>query len=159
MSGKQERLAAAVRTEMEKRGVSQSYLMRRTGIPQSTISAILLGKYDVNEEKWRMICEELDLDYDAIVAEAVPLPADDPEEIPCDATPIASSVAQTEEPSCEIPTSDEAQAQDKGQAALVAEYLAAKLKEDIVRGTDMALETLYALLTHVKDMQERMEEK
>lgn len=72
MSTKQARLVAAITDAMEAKGVSQNALGRKTGVPQSMISAAILGKYDLKEEKWRMICEALELDYEDIIADAEP---------------------------------------------------------------------------------------
>ena len=69
MSNKQARLISAVADAMLSQGFSQSNLARTSGVAQSMISAALLGKYDLKEEKWRLMCEALALDYDDIIAE------------------------------------------------------------------------------------------
>lgn len=69
MSGKQARLVAAVSDAMAAQNFSQNNLARASGVSQSMISAALLGKYDPKEEKWRLICETLALDYDEIIAD------------------------------------------------------------------------------------------
>lgn len=72
MSNKQARLVAAVADTMAAKSISQSTLARKSGVAQSMISAAILGKYDLKEEKWRLICEALELDYDDIIADAEP---------------------------------------------------------------------------------------
>lgn len=67
MSDKQARLVAAITDAMEAQGISQNTLGRKSGVAQSMISAAILGKYDLKEEKWRLLCETLRLDYDEIV--------------------------------------------------------------------------------------------
>lgn len=70
MSTKQARLVAAITDAMEAKCISQNTLGRKSGVAQSMISAAILGKYDLKEEKWRMICEALELDYDDVIADA-----------------------------------------------------------------------------------------
>lgn len=70
MSTKQARLVAAITDAMEAKMISQNTLGRKSGVAQSMISAAILGKYDLKEEKWRLICEALELDYDDIIADA-----------------------------------------------------------------------------------------
>lgn len=67
MSDKQARLVAAIADAMEAQGISQNTLGRKSGVAQSMISAAILGKYELKEEKWRLLCEALGLDYDQIV--------------------------------------------------------------------------------------------
>lgn len=67
MSTKQARLVAAIADAMEAQGISQNTLGRKSGVSQSMISAAILGKYDLKEEKWRLLCETLGLDYDAVI--------------------------------------------------------------------------------------------
>ena len=67
MSNKQARLVAAIEDAMDAQGISQNTLGRKSGVAQSMISAAILGKYDLKEEKWRLLCEALGLDYDEIV--------------------------------------------------------------------------------------------
>lgn len=72
MSTKQARLVAAITDAMEAQMISQNTLGRKSGVAQSMISAAILGKYDLKEEKWRLICEALELDYDEIIADPEP---------------------------------------------------------------------------------------
>lgn len=151
MNSKQARLVAAVSDAMNAQGFSQNGLSRAAGVTQSMISAALGGKYDLKEEKWRMICEVLAIDYDSIVADDPASPQEqeptecerevNTEDLPapegrlraateCRDDPMASSLVRLDAHSCRV----------------VAEYLASHLKDDVQKGTDMPLEDLYALL-------------
>ena len=167
MSTKQARLVAAIADAMEAQGISQNTLGRKSGVAQSMISAAILGKYDLKEEKWRLLCEALGLDYDKIV--------DDPEvETPhqsaaADSFPSRGSLEGEEEilPSEETrgtavllsaeQTHEEALAFNEKERHLLcvtARYLAGHLKEDVRKGMDISLEDLHTLLTVCKRMQE-----
>ena len=67
MTRKHRLLKAAVMAAMAEQQISQNTLARKCGVGQSMISAAFLDKYELKEEKWRLICEALGLDYDAIV--------------------------------------------------------------------------------------------
>lgn len=144
MTAKHARLAAAVADAMAAQNFSQNNLSRVSGVGQSMISAALLGKYDLKEEKWRMICEALALDYDGIIADPEPerIPVEDPSD------PADDIVEPAEE---EIDHMDD---EEKHVLELAGRYMAAKLREDISRGTDMSLEDLFHLLSLCKKAQE-----
>lgn len=154
MSNKQARLISAVADAMLSQGFSQSNLARTSGVAQSMISAALLGKYDLKEEKWRLLCEVLALDYDDIIAEPDVLTesACTDKETPCEGgaeQEAGETLALQPEADC----SDDSRRRievDFQQAKAVAEYLEQKLREDIAAGTAMSLENLYALLTHAR---------
>lgn len=184
MSNKQARLVYAVQKAMQAQGFSQNNLARVSGVPQSMISAAILGKYDLKEEKWRLLCEALALDYDQIVE------GPEPEEIPVQEAPApvteatepatdepAAEVQQEEEICCDTAATPSTSAStasfledassaarlvmvlEKAQANIVAEYMAAKLRDDLCKGTLMPLEDLYTLLSHVKQLQAVAEEE
>lgn len=69
VSTKQARLIAAIRDAQEAQGVTGAELSRRAGTSQSVISQALGGKANMNEERWRMCCEFLGLDYDEVVSD------------------------------------------------------------------------------------------
>lgn len=75
MSSKQAKLVAAIGDAMRAQGFSQNNLARTSGVSQSMISAALRGEYDLKEEKWRLLCETLALDYECIIAGPDPDPA------------------------------------------------------------------------------------
>lgn len=69
MSNKQARLIAAVKDAMEARGVKAAELARVCGCSASMISTAMSGKGQMRDERWRLCCEHLKLDYDEIVAD------------------------------------------------------------------------------------------
>lgn len=147
VSTKQARLIAAIRDAQEDQGVTGTELSRRAGTSQSVISQALGGKANMNEEKWRMCCEALGLDYDDIVAGLAPQTATpDPEP--------AAEVQQTDPVRCGVAALEEKTCDPLGDSPLVARYLTGKLREDITRGTEMSLEDLYTLLRAVRVLSE-----
>ena len=110
MSNKQARLVAAISDAMAAQGFSQNNLARVSGVAQSMISAAILGKCYLKEEKWRLLCEALDLDYDEIVAEAQDMPSPVQETVEAPVTEVtevteetspAALLQQNEAPCCE----------------------------------------------------------
>ena len=69
MSHKQARLITAVRDAMENKGIRIADLARACGCTSSLISTAMSGKGQMREERWRMCCEYLGLDYEEIVAD------------------------------------------------------------------------------------------
>lgn len=52
------------------RGLTRKQLGMYAGCTGATIGNALNGKFNMGEERWRMVCERLELDYDGIVAGA-----------------------------------------------------------------------------------------
>lgn len=172
MSNKQARLVAAISDAMQAQGFSQNNLARVSCVAQSMISAAMLGKYDLKEEKWRMLCEALALDYDDIIAEPEPVPATEETHEPVaeessvtetttEAT--AAPVQQNDAPSCEKAAKKEFSmprliSLDGGDAGIIAEYLASKLRDDLCNGTLMPIDDIFTLLSHAKHLQKIAEE-
>lgn len=153
MTTKQARLVAAVSDAMAAQNFSQNNLSRVSGVGQSMISAALLGKYDLREEKWRMICEALAVDYDDIVRDPVPeeqLEAND--EVRQDQQ-FVSALRELQKDRMET-----VDVHEKYVMGVVSRYLARKLAEDIRTGTDMSLDELYHLLSICKSAQEIAQE-
>lgn len=158
MTIKHTRLVEAVSAAMQAQGMSQNTLGRVSGVTQSMISAALLNKYELKEEKWRLICEALAIDYDDIVAD---LPAERERFTLREETPAVKTedrqAASVE--NCgggtEVPLSD-AHATEDDEAAranrVLTSYLAEHLKEDVRKGMDIPLEDLYILLDTCKKM-------
>lgn len=148
MTAKHARLAASVQIAMQQQSFTQANLSRVSGVGQSMISAALLGKYDLKEEKWRLICEALAIDYDTIVSGPEP-------ERDTPAAPVQDDSTETVEDPVEDPAEDpDVNADEKHVMDIVARYLARKLAEDIRAGTDMGLDELYHLLSMCKKAQE-----
>lgn len=72
MSNKQARLICAVKDAMEAKGIKASELARACGCTPSMISMALSGKSPMRDERWRICCEILDIDYDEIIVD-IPL--------------------------------------------------------------------------------------
>lgn len=171
MSDKQKKLVAAITAAMKAQGISQQTLGRKSGVSQSVISAAILGKCDPKEEKWRLICETLGLDYDQIVdGPQIPMSSHDGETITpsaneSDARSIereAATVTSEETRGTNVPLGEESEdlelnEDERRLLGITARYLAGNLKEDIRKGMDISLEDLHALLTICKRMQEASE--
>ena len=164
MTAKHARLASAVADAMLAQGFTTKQVATFAGCTSSAISSALSGKYDLREERWKLICENLGLDYDEIIKDP------EPEEIPVEET--ASSAENEDSPSAEtgggtavllsedmkepeedLPLNDE----ERSTLAVAARYMAGHLKEDIRKGMDISLEDLYTLMTFCKNMQEAAE--
>lgn len=126
MSTKQARLIAAVRDAMEAQGVKGVDLARATGHSAGTISMAISGKGQIRDEKWRLICEHLHLDFDEIVAD-IPAQAED-----TDAGEQAIKTAP-------LPREDY-------ETFCLAVYARKCLEEDIKRGIDMSFNNLRDLV-------------
>lgn len=165
MTEKQKRLACAVNDAMLAKDFTTKRLAAFAGCSPSVISNALSGKYDLREERWKLICENLGLDYDEIIKDP------EPEEIPVEET--ASSAENEDSPAEEIrgggtavPLSENRQEpeedlplndEERSTLAVAARYMAGHLKEDIRKGMDISLEDLYTLMTFCKKMQEAAE--
>lgn len=151
MTTKHARLASAVADAMLSKGSSTKSVAVFAGCSPSVISNALSGKYDMREERWRLVCENLGLDYDEIIKDP------EPEEIPVEET--AKSAENEDSPSEEIKggTVVPVTCIHVGDLAVAARYMASHLKEDIRKGMDISLEDLYTLMTFCKRMQEAAE--
>lgn len=82
MTKKHARLASAVADAMLAQGFTQKHVATAAGITQSALCQAISGKYDIKEERWRMICENLGLCYEDVIADPEPEAAPPaPEEI------------------------------------------------------------------------------
>ena len=117
----QARMADAIRRAAENQGIKQADLARASGTSAGNISYVLACKSNMGEEKWRLVCEYVGVDYDAILAEDVHLAAQDvsPEEVkelPPEAVPVPITPPR-EAGSCRAGGQDRAAAQVRGAAA------------------------------------------
>ena len=146
MTEKHKRLACAVNDAMLAKDYSTKHLAAFAGCSPSVISNALSGKYDMREERWRLVCENLGLDYDEIIKDP------EPEDIPVEET--ASSAENEDSPSAETEEDLSPNDEERSTIAVAARYMAGHLKEDIRKGMDISLEDLYTLVTFCKKMQE-----
>ena len=72
MTEKHKRLANAVNDAMLAQGFNMKQVAIFAGCTATNISNAISGKYDMREERWRLVCENLGLDYDQIVADPEP---------------------------------------------------------------------------------------
>ena len=154
MTSKQARLVAAVSDAMAAQNFSQNNLARTSGVGQSMISAALLGKYDLKEEKWRMICETLALDYDDIIAD-VELPPSSP----CGES--TSLEREAEQESAHEETRGvatvllrEQTKEDRDNLFLLAMYAEARLSKDIEAGMKVDPMKLWGILDALKKIKD-----
>ena len=133
MSKKQEALIRAIKAAQEAGGFLQKQLAAMACTSPGNICSALSGAGSMSVEKWRLLCEGLALDYDAIIAEA-------------ENTPRCESAAQVCEeiaPECESP------AKISG-GGIVADYLESKLAEDLRNGTGMPIGEMCVLLDYMR---------
>lgn len=163
MTTKHARLASAVNDAMLAKDLTQRQVAAMIGIPTSTLSNALSGKYDMKEERWRMACEKLGLSYDDVIAD----PVEDPVLIaPVDE--LAGAVSEDSRGGAGVPVLPVIESEEDEPMAFNADerrvldvtsrYLVRHLKEDIRKGIDMPLEDLYILLDVCKKMQAAAED-
>ena len=156
MTEKQERLIRAIRGAQEAGGYMQKQLAAMACTSPGTLSYALSGQGTMSEEKWRLLCEGLALDYEAIMAEDKPKRftfADTPGETPHHMPEAAVQENPVEEAPVAYVNAEKVRADLAREADVVAKYLAGKLREDLTSGTDMALEDVYTLMSWVKSLQ------
>ena len=173
MTRKHQLLKCAVMAAMAEQQISQNTLARKCGVGQSMISAAFLDKYELKEEKWRLICEALGLDYDAIVDGA----DEEPEQIPVEEP--ASSVSPQAD--CHLPQFGEGKEsadpveetrggtdvlcdaeerpaigkQDMENLFLLAMYAEGRLAQDIESGMKVDPMKLWGILDALKKIKDR----
>ena len=158
MSSKHARLVAAVVDAMEAQGFTQKQVATMGGCTQSMLSQAINQGVTMKDERWRLICEGLGLDYDEIVSD---LTAERERFTLREETPVVKAEDHQAAPveNCgrdtEVPLSD-AHATEDDEAAranrVLTSYLAGHLKEDVRKGMDIPLEDLYILLDTCKKM-------
>ena len=142
---KQGKLIKAIREAQEAGGYMQKQLAQMACTSPGCLSGALSGNGSMSEEKWRLLCEGLALDYDAIVS-------DEPEETPPPVQEPVMPESQVEEQ--HMPISIPMMRADLAREAdVVAKYLAGKIREELSNGTDMPLEDVYTILSWVKSLQ------
>lgn len=153
MTKKHARLASAVADAMLAQGFTQKQVATAAGITQSALCQAISGKYDIKEERWKMICENLGLCYEDVIADPEPEVA---KETPLEIRGGGTTVPVIAEEAERMEALDFNQ-EEKRLLDVVARYLAGHLKEDISKGMDIGLEDLYTLLDVCKRMQDAAE--
>lgn len=154
MSGKQARLVAAVSDAMAAQNFSQNNLARASGVSQSMISAAILGKYDLKEEKWRMICETLALDYDEIIAD-IEVPPTSPygEATSIEREAEKENISEESVRGTIVPLSEETK-EDRDNLFLLAMYAEGRLAKDIEDGMKVDPMKLWGILDALKKIKD-----
>lgn len=141
MSTKQARLIAAIKDAQAAQGVTVSELARASGSSISTISGALSGKTQMRDERWRMCCEHLHLDYDEIVED---LPQkNETEEQKMEELPDMETVRKLGSPMLKE------NEQLRADNMVLAAYAAKHIREDIKKGMDIGIQDLRILLNAV----------
>lgn len=68
MNSKHARLVAAVSDAKEAQGFTWKQIATMGGVSQGTISSAINSGVTMKDERWKLICEGLGLDYDEIIA-------------------------------------------------------------------------------------------
>lgn len=144
MSTKQARLIAAIKDALADQGVTVSELARASGSSISTISGALSGKTQMRDERWRMCCEHLHLDYDEIITD---MPQkNDIEGQKMEEPKNNGEMENLFETANKLAVENEALRADN---MVLAAYAARHLREDIKAGMDIGIQDLRILLNAV----------
>lgn len=157
MSSKHARLVAAVTDAMAEQGFTQKQVATMGGCTQGMLSQAINNGVTMKDERWKLICEGLGLDYDEIVAD---LPAERERFTLREETPTVKTEDRQAAPVVNCggdgsPLSDTHATEDDEAARanrVLTSYLAGHLKEDVRKGMDIPLEDLYILLDTCKKM-------
>lgn len=148
MSTKQARLIAAIKDALADQGVTVSEMARASGSSISTISGALSGKTQMRDERWRMCCEHLHLDYDEIIAD---MPQkNETEEQKMEELPDMETVRKLGSPM--LRENEKLMAENEQMRAdnmVLAAYAAKHIREDIKKGMDIGIQDLRILLNAV----------
>lgn len=142
----QARLADAIRRAAENQGIKQIDIARACGTSSGNFSYAMACKSPMSEEKWRLACEHVGVDYDAILAEGVRLDAQDaaPEEVrelPAEAVQMPITPPEKSEPvTLEVNTM--AVSFNPEECAIIAHLIEAHLIEDIISKSGVRFEWL-----------------
>lgn len=156
-------LRTAVQMATETHGYTQKELAAKIGITAGMLSQSLAGKAQMKEERWRMACELLGLDYDEIMGYKVPVetiaPAEAEEEIAPDEMQQPEETANTVNP-VENQADDGIDQRLVDNMRIMCAYVEGKILEDIKRGgwaPDM--DRLRGLLDAVCDLRDAVENR
>ena len=145
MGNKQAALIAEVKSAMDDQGVTMTELARVSGSSLSGMSNALAGRSQMREERWRICCEHLGLDYDEIV-----------NNYPGRGTAKKTTTQATEEET-KMPENNENEiemlkhevARMHEDCKVLAAYATMHLVEDVKAGMDIRLQDLRILLNAV----------
>lgn len=137
----QARLAYKIRKAAEEQGIKQSEIAMKCGTSAGNVSYAMACKGTMSEEKWRLACEHVGVDFDAAMEEDA-----QPELLPCtgipsDAVEVPLPPADKAEP--EVPAVEMAPVGfDPEECAIIAHLIEAHLIEDIIAKSGVRFEWL-----------------
>lgn len=140
-------LREAMRTALERCGMTQKELSERSGVAQSVVSSVLTGKARMSAGSWRKVCATLSLDYDKIIngtatlagADCIVIREDKAQELK-EVLEQGERVLEQKEEGVHV----RAEQEDLYRVFLFAEE---RLADNLTQGTQMPPEQLYKLMT------------
>lgn len=137
----QARLAYKIRKAAEEQGIKQSEIAMKCGTSAGNVSYAMACKGTMSEEKWRLACECVGVDFDSAMEEDV-----QPELLPCtgipsDAVEVPLGNADVHlEPAPPVPVC--ASFFEPEECAIIAHLIEAHLIEDIIAKSGVRFEWL-----------------
>ena len=147
MSNKHARLVAAVSDAKEAQGFTWKQIATMGGVTQGTISSVINQGVTMKDERWKMICEGLGLDYDETVAD-MPAPTTHHGE-----GQGAAADVQQDAPVCCDNAADDGLLTiraDRDSLFLLAMYTEGRLAKDIEAGMKVDPMKLWGILDALK---------
>lgn len=163
MSSKHARLVAAVSDAKEAQGFTWKQIATMGGVTQGTISSVINQGVTMKDERWRMICEGLGLDYDEIVADmpvatasSVSPQADCHLPHPGEGKETAAKVQQDAPVCCDTAADDGLLTirADRDSLFLLAMYTEGRLAKDIEAGMKVDPMKLWGILDALKKIKD-----
>lgn len=147
-SNQHARLVAAVSDAKEAQGFNWKQIATMGGVQQSAISNAINNGVQIKEERWRMICEGLGLDYDEIIAEPeTPTPSLHEGESHCEPAPEAKiNIGEEREKALDKLKGLVTIKADGESLFLLAMYAEGRLADDIEAGMKVDPMKLWAIL-------------
>lgn len=144
MDNRTARLVAAVGDAIAAQGITQRELATHAGTSASQISLAMGGKTQMSEQKWRMVCEKLGLDYDEIIADIeTPAETEHRDEAPKAAIGVCEYAALNLE---------RIRSEREQRANTLADYAERQIAADIRAGINMEPRDLWQLLEAIREL-------
>lgn len=160
MSSKHARLVAAVSDAKEAQGFTWKQIATMGGVTQGTISSVINQGVTMKDERWKLICEGLGLDYDEIVADmpvAAALSPADAGALP-EGEPLKDAAeVQQDAPVCCDNAADDGLLTiraDRDSLFLLAMYTEGRLAKDIEAGMKVDPMKLWGILDALKKIKD-----
>lgn len=138
----QARLAGKIRKAAEEQGIKQSEIAMKCGTSAGNVSYAMACKGTMSEEKWRLACEYVGVDFDAVMADS----DTQPELIPCTGIPADAVEVPWDNADVHLehapPVPVCASFFDPEEFAIIAHLIEAHLIEDIIAKSGVRFEWL-----------------